>query len=201
MVPSEQQLAEGQGSSGNNIRSSNPATPQSSRPGMPSGLPVSSSAVNTFQMRQVDEHKRLFSFSSGARKGKSSTKGKEKKKPTCTLKFIALSEVHASKPPVKIRDRTLLLNAGLGEATIQFQLDMNVVQCHEKILERFPKLQVTGYEMLLYQRGDDSGFIKMEGPKTPRWLKDAAGSAKIYLRPLQKDLDLSNEDHVDDSQV
>ena len=60
---------------------------------------------------------------------------------------------------------------------------MNTVECHEKILEKFPKFKVTGCEMLLYQRGEDSGFVKMEGSHTPQWLKDAAGNAKIYLRP------------------
>ena len=170
------------------------------RPG-PSRQSASSSAINIVQMRQVSEHKRLFSFGNTAGKRKASKRGKEKKQPTCTLKFVALSEVHALKPPTKIRDRTALQNAGLGEGSIQFCLDMNTVQCHEKILERFPKFQTTGYEMLLYQRGEDSGFIKMEGPQTPRWIKDAAGNAKIYLRPLQRDLDLDNEENADDLQV
>jgi hypothetical protein len=58
-----------------------------------------------------------------------------------------------SKPPRKIRDKTALLNAGLGEASIQFFLDMSRLECHDKILERFPKLKETGYEILLFQRG------------------------------------------------
>ena len=117
------------------------------------------------------------------------------------MRFFALSKVNDSKPPGNIRDRTRLTNAGLGEASIQFALDMNSVQCHQIILERYPKLQETGYDILLFQRGgEDSGFIKIEGPYTPRRLKDASGSSKIYLKPLQKDLDvetvLSNESEV-----
>ena len=77
---------------------------------------------------------------------------------------------------------------------------MNSVQCHKRILERFPKLEVTGYEMLLYQR-EDSGFVKIEGAQTPQWLKNAAGASKIYLRPLQKDLDLNDEGNADELQV
>ena len=167
----------------------------------PSGQSATSSlASNIVQMRQVSEHKRLFSFAAATGKGKSSRKSKEKKTPTCTLKFVALSEVHTLKPPTKVRERTALMNAGLGEASIQFCIDMNSVQCHQKILERFPKFQVTGYEMLLYQRGEDSGFVRINGPYTPQWLKDFVGHSKIYLRPLQKDLELSTADDADDSQ-
>ena len=71
-------------------------------------------------MKQVKEHKCLFSFTSGSGKAQSGRRGKEKKRQTCTLKFVALSEVHALKPPTKIKDRTALINAGLGEASIQF---------------------------------------------------------------------------------
>ena len=154
-------------------------------------------------MRQAHEHRRLFSF--GGRNvlctnGKSN-KGKERK-PTCTLKFVALSEMATSKPPSKIRDKTaLFLNAGLGKASIQFFLDMSRLECHDKILERFPKLKETGYEILLFQRGDDSGFVNIGGPQTARWLKDAVGSAKIYLRPLQKDVDMGLIDSDDEPQV
>ena len=148
-------------------------------------------------MKQAKEHKRLFSFASGSGKAQSGRRGvKRKKRQTCTLKFVALSEVHALKLPTKIKDRTALMNAGLGEASIQYYMDMNTVECHEKILEKFPKFKATGYEMLLYQRWEDSGFVQMEGSHTPQWLKGAAGNANIYLRPLQKD----NEDE-DDLQV
>ena len=93
-----------------------------------SGQPVGSSTMKILQMKQVSEHKRLFSFPNGVgrRKGSNySKKDKVKKQPSCTLKFVALSEVHALKPPTKIRERTALLNAGLGEASIQLCLDMN----------------------------------------------------------------------------
>jgi hypothetical protein len=90
------------------------------------------------------------------------------------------------------------MNAGLGDASIKFYIDMNSVQCHERILERFPKFQVTGCETLLYKRGEDSGFVRINGPYTPQWLKDFVGHSKIYLRPLQKDLELSAADDTDD---
>ncbi len=155
-------------------------------------------------MRQAQEHRRLFSFGGRNVQGTDRKSGKLKKgkerRPTCTLKFVALSEMAVSKPPSKIREKTALLNAGIGEASIQFFMDMSRLECHDKILERFPKLKETGYEMLLFQRGDDCCFVKIGSLQTARWLKDAAGSAKIYLRPLQ-DVYMGLTDSDDESQV
>ena len=119
--------------------------------------------------------------------------------PTCTLKFLCLAKRDALKPPVNIKERTQLVNAGLGDSSIQFALNLGTLQCHEKIVETFPKLDTVGYELLLYQRGADNGFYHIAPPYTPRRLKDACGNAKIYIRPLQKDIELeelSLEQHI-----
>ena len=58
-------------------------------------------------------------------------------------------------------------------------------------MSRFPKLLETGYELLLSQRGEDAGFYNIASPHTAQRMRDAAGTAKIYIRPLQKDLDES----------
>ena len=62
------------------------------------------------------EHKKLFAAYS--RTPAHSGKGKGKRVPTCTLKFFCLSRTDASKPPTAVRDRTILINAGLGDASI-----------------------------------------------------------------------------------
>ena len=56
-------------------------------------------------------------------------------------------------------------------------------------MSKFPKLLETGYELLLYQRGEDVGFCNIPSPHTPQCIRDAAGNVKIYIRPLQKDVD------------
>lgn len=143
----------------------------------------------------AQEHKKLFA--AGARRNPAmrgnslSGKGKGKRVPTCTLKFFCLSRVDASKPPVAIRDRTILFKAGLGDASIQFKMDASSLECHQEIVAKFPKLLETGYELLLYQRGEDAGFYNIPSPYSAQRMKDAAGNAKIYVRPLQKDLDES----------
>ena len=92
----------------------------------------------------------------------------------------------------------MLLNAGLGEASIQFRQDANALECHQEIVTRFPKLVETGYELFMYQRGEDAGFCNISSPHAAQRMRDAAGNAKIYIRPLQKDL---NESVVGESAV
>jgi len=51
-----------------------------------------------------------------------------------------------------------------------------------------------GYELLLYQRaGLEKGFHKLEPPLTPGLVKEVVSEAQVYtlyIRPLQKDLQL-----------
>ena len=145
------------------------------------------------------EHKKLFAAYSrtpaqrntysGSSKGKGKSKGK--RVPTCTLKFFCLSRTDASKPLTAVRDRTVLINAGLGDASIQFKAEASSVECHQEIVSRFPKLLETGYELLLYHRGEDAGLYNIPAPYTAQRMRYAAGNSKIYIRLLQKDLDES----------
>lgn len=155
----------------------------------------------TSSVTAVAEHRQLFSRYAHDRasshpstkrkcytgKGKGVGKGRI---PTCTLKFVCLAKMDASKAPSTIRERTMLSNADLGEKTIQLYADSSPVECHDRIFEHFPKLAETGYEMLLYQRGMEGGFFAIDQPYTPKRLKDAASNAKIFLRPLQRDLEI-----------
>ena len=150
----------------------------------PSGLNQLNSSTATSTSAQ--EHRRLFAPRRNPSVRGSSGRGKGKRIPTCTLKFFCLSRVNASKPPTGVRERTLLLNAGLGDASIQFRMDCNNMESHQEIVSRFPKLLETGYEILLYQRGEDAGFYNIPLPHTLQCMREAAGSAKIYLRPLEK---------------
>ncbi|KAK3702163.1 hypothetical protein QZH41_015073, partial [Actinostola sp. cb2023] len=157
----------------------------------------------------VTEHRQLFSrYNTSNRtrntfvysgKGKGPAKGRV---PTCTLKFVCLARVDTIKPPGTIKERTTLGNAGLGEKSVQLDANANQVQfMHNEmaailsqILGNVPQLAETGYDVLLYQRGEDGGFFRIELPYTPKRLKDTACNAKIYLRPLQRDLILQKVD-------
>ena len=56
-----------------------------------------------------------------------------------------------------------------------------------KLLEKFPQLATSGYELLMYHRGgDESAFCPLKSPYVPKRLKEVAGQCKIYIKPLQK---------------
>lgn len=122
--------------------------------------------ITTNQAAQ--EHRRLFSsrgknaFVRGAdRRTRGSSCGKGKRIPTCTLKFFCLSQANAIIPPTAVKERTVLLNATLGDTTFQFQMDSSTLECHQQIVSKIPKLLETGYELLLYQQGDYTGFYNI----------------------------------------
>lgn len=174
------------------LSGSNTNMAASGTPAIPENNSVNYSASSTSQ-----EHKKLFAAyprghaRRGSYSGNTKGKGKGKRVPTCTLKFFCLSRTDTAKPPTAVRDRTVLINAGLGDASIQFKAEASSVECHQEIVSRFPKLLETGYELLLYQRGEDAGLYNIPAPYTAQRMRDAAGNAKIYIRPLQKDLDES----------
>ena len=96
-------------------------------------------------------------------------------------------------------EKTALCNCGLGDGSITFEMNEGCDYCHSKILEKYPKLAMAGgYELLLYKRGggDDAGFHSIKPPYTPLRLKDFSGQAKIYIRPLQKDLAIECNDQA-----
>ena len=73
---------------------------------------------------------------------------------TCTLKFVCMSSHTPVKPPTSIKARAALSNAGLGDLVITFNIDGDSSHCHARVIENFPKLTTTGYELLLYDRGE-----------------------------------------------
>ena len=95
-----------------------------------------------------------------------------------------MSKTDSVKPTTAVKEWAQLADTGLKEHNIQFELSQ---PCHERILQAFPKLSRVGYELLLFQRGEGGGFCNFAGPYT---LKDASAHSKIYIRPLQKDLEV-----------
>ena len=160
---------------------------------------TSSSNVISTAAAAAAEQRRLFTFGRQAAGNNRKNKGKGKKSPTCTLKFVCLQSKGATKPPLSVGEKTALCNCGLGDGSITFEINGGSDYCHSKILEKYPKLAMAGgYELLLHQRGsgDDAGFHPIKPPYTPSRLKDFSGQAKIYIRPLQKDLAIEYEEQA-----
>lgn len=105
------------------------------------------------------------------------------------------------KPPSTISAKAALSNCGLGPGSIS--CDVNAHSIHDYLMERFPPLALAGgYELCLFQRGgEDQGFYKLPMPYSPARLKDVAGQAMIYVRPLQKDILNEVQNQEQDSQI
>ena len=86
--------------------------------------------------------------------------------------------------------------AGLGEKQVVIALRATAAQLHVKILATFPKLEEGGGYVLLRCLPNSRHLAQLEAPEgghTPQTLREDAGQARIYLRPLQRDLSLSPE--------
>ena len=138
----------------------------------------------------------------GKRKGTCSTKtpskgGKKKSRvPTWTHTFVCLAETDQDIVPDP-SDRASLQMAGLGEKKIQFDGDSDAHGIHEELLSQFPKLRESGgYELM---RTQDKGSKLLNVIDVPpsgysaTYLKAVAHSARIFIRPLQRDLSLLPE--------
>ena len=115
---------------------------------------------------------------------------------------MCMAKRDSVKPPTSVKDRTQLANAGLGDTSIQFDLHEGVMHCYQRIVGIFPKLAAVGYELLLFQHGGGGGFCNLNPPYTPKRLKNACGNSKIYIRPLQKDLEVEdiNSEELNDAE-
>ena len=95
--------------------------------------------------------------------------------------------------------------AGLGEKQVIIGLRASAMQLHEKILATFLKLTEGGGYQLLRCLPNSRHLMELaapEGGHTPLSLKEDAGQARIYLRPLQRDLSVCPEEmHPPDGEV
>jgi hypothetical protein len=95
----------------------------------------------------------------------------------------------------------ILQLSGLGEDKISFNIDANSQEISNELYAKFPKLKDGGgFEMLRLPEGGGKVLQVIACPKngySVPYLRAVVHHAKIYLRPLQKDLDtdsLNDED-------
>ena len=119
---------------------------------------------------------------------------KFKKLPSWKHRFVCLAYREQSKLPTSEVERNKLLEANLGEKEIQFEnVHSTPNEFREKIYEAFPQLQdAGGYQFL--KCAMNSKNLELLSPvvfSSPAILKQRVGVARTYIRPLQRDLDLT----------
>lgn len=119
------------------------------------------------------------------------------KKNTFTKAFVCLSKVNQRSPP-NAAERIRLSLAGLGEQKVTFLKNGNSSHVHEKLLETFPSLLAGGgYEILRTSDGNSKILIDVPCPPMGydvNFLRSALGQAKGFLRPLQQDIKLNDNE-------
>ena len=101
-------------------------------------------------------------------------------------------------------EKNELVLAGLGEKKISIlDVDCETSEFHETLLQAFPKLRDGGgFEMLKCASSTRKlEVIPFSISKSPRLLRSWIGTARIYIRPIQVDLDLTAVEGIDEDVV
>ena len=108
--------------------------------------------------------------------------------------FVCLAQV-GQFIPLDTADRVRLVQAGLGEKRISCALEAGAEELHQELLVAFPRLRNGGgYEFLKLDEANRKSLTVVPPPTggyIPVYLKAIFMEAKMFLRPLQKCLDLT----------
>lgn len=117
---------------------------------------------------------------------------KMSKHSSWTHKFVCLASTSQERVPSSANKEDLLL-AGLGEKKVVIpDVDCTIQDFHDVLLEAFPKLKDAGGFELLRCMPNSRDLEEVPSPinLSPRLLRTHMSSARLYLRPIQVDLDL-----------
>ena len=97
----------------------------------------------------------------------------------------------------------MLQLSGLGERKITFSLDADNQEIYDEVLSTFPKLRGGGgFEMVRVSEGGGRVLRVIACPQngySVPYLSAVVHNAKVYLRPLQKDLNIGEDsDAIDE---
>ena len=121
-------------------------------------------------------------------------KCKVEKRAAWRHKFVCLAYRDQERIPTTDVDKEELYQAGLGEKELSFDtLDMPQEDFRELLFESFPRLRDGGGFQLLkgMPNSRSTEVLSVAVHASPSMLKQRVGSSKTYIRPLQRDLDLT----------
>ena len=156
-----------------------------------SQAPGPSTRSSSIRSTSIEEHKRLFGFIPSKGKRPLGKKGKGKRKGATTWKeCICLRHTDQTWKPSS-EEKIELARIGLGLAEIVFHSDGDAEHIHNVVLQKFPVLESCGGYTLMRLAENSHNMVEIEGPDSGisvAYLKDILNHAKLYIRPLQKDI-------------
>ena len=95
------------------------------------------------------------------------------------------------------REKMVLAELGLGLKTLTFALNGDAAHIHQVLIQSYESLSACGGYTMMRLATNSTDLLSIGTPKTGmtvKYLKDVLKSAKLFVRPLQKDLDLIEEE-------
>lgn len=120
------------------------------------------------------------------------SRSKKKKVAMWEKEFTCLAHIDQKRTPDPLH-KAELIRAGLGGARLSLFENGDAWEFHEQLVEKFPKLHDGGGYELLRTVGSSHELQIIPPPSggyTTLYVKSVVGQAKVYVRPLQKDLSL-----------
>ena len=111
----------------------------------------------------------------------------------CSFKMVCLSSPQDSRVPSSVSQEEMLLEAGLGQKTVTVpDVSYSWEEFWAIISSTYPKLSnCGGFELLrCMSNSKELEPISISIAKSPKLLKAVIANSKVYIRPLQNDLDL-----------
>ena len=139
------------------------------------------------------EMESLFSFPKKRRLGKAPLSSK----PQCAWKhrFICLAYIDQTRMPTTDAEKDELLEAGLGEKEVEFVFsdDMDFDGIKEVLFQAFPRLEDGGGFQFLKGVGNSRALEPLSKMvyTSLKVLKQRVGQGRTYIRPIQRNLDIS----------
>lgn len=109
--------------------------------------------------------------------------------------MVCLAGTTECRVPSTVAAREILLEAGLGEKRVIVpDIDCDAKEFVRIIVDHYPKLDgCGGFELLrCISNSRNLEVISPQIASSPKLLKAIVGSSKVYIRPIQKELDLES---------
>lgn len=133
-------------------------------------------------------------------------KGKSKKVKISMWEheFICIHKCGQIEPPSPM-EKAELIRAGLGPRKLSLFEFCDSSQFHEEIISAYPKLiNGGGYELMRTKQNTNRELCVIPPPSsgyTVEYIKSIVSQAKVYIRPIQKDLSLIAEHEENDEML
>lgn len=124
----------------------------------------------------------------------SATRSSKSKVKSWNIKMFCLSDCSQCRVPCKMEAKVTLLEAGLGDKVVHIpNIKCSREEFRQKIFQTFPKLDgCGGFELMrCIANSKNLEVIPSNVSHSPSLLKSVIGNSKVYLRPIQDDLDIT----------